>query len=309
MIKKHFLILALCTLTNLQAESKIVGLLPARNEEPFIEQCLRGLALYTDAIVYLDDASTDNTLAIVENLAEELNIERIIAKETWYRDEPGDRNKLLQAGREIGGTHFIVIDADEMLTANFLENNLLRRKILALKPGEKIRLTWIQLWRSLDRYRYDNSVWTNNYKDFIFCDDGKCSYSSEFIHTPRTPHTNKSIYTIAGYKHGMMHFQFVNWRNLLIKQAWYRCLERIRQPNKSTKAINDRYAPSKNEKGLGTKPSPTNWFEGYDFFDPTVCEQPEGWREQQVLGWFDQYGENYFAGLDIWDIDWDTNFN
>ena len=307
MNKKYFLFFLLI-FSKTYTESKIVGLIPARNEAPFIEQCLRALALYTDAIVYLDDASTDNTLKIVQSLASELNIEQIISKKRWYRDEPGDRNKLLQAGREIGGTHFIVIDADEMLTANFLQNNFLRKKILELQPGEKICLNWIQLWRSLDYYRFDNSVWTNNYKDFIFCDDTICSYNSEFIHTSRTPYTGGKIFTYTGYKHGMLHFQFVNWRNLLIKQAWYRCLERIRQPNKSDKAINERYAPSKNENQLGTSPSPSYWFNKYNFFDRTICDRPEQWKEKQILEWFEQYGQEHFAGLDIWDVNWSSEF-
>ena len=303
-IKKYLFVVFLFNFQNICAEPKIVGLIPSRNESPIIEQCLRALSLYTDAIVCLDDASTDNTLEIVKSLAEECNIEKIIAKEKWYRDEPGDRNKLLQAGRKIGGTHFIVIDADEMLTANFLENDLLRKKILQLKPGETIKLTWIQLWRSLDQYRFDNSVWTNNYKDFIFCDDGKCSYNSEFIHTPRTPKMKGKIYTITGYTHGMLHFQFVNWRNLLIKQSWYRCLERIRLPNKNPADINRLYAPSKDEKKLGLKESPFYWFDGYKFFDPLTYNQPEGWREKQMLEWFEQYGREHFANLDIWDVEW-----
>jgi len=304
MIKKIFLLLSFFAYNITATESKIVGLVPARNEAPFIEQCLRALSLYADAIVYLDDASTDNTVEIVQSLAKACNIEKIIVKEKWYRDEPGDRNKLLQAGREIGGTHFIVIDADEMLTANFLEDNFLREQILKLQPGEKIKLNWIQLWRSLDHYRFDGSVWTNNYKDFIFCDDGTACYNSEFIHTGRTPPMKGKVFTYKGYQHGMLHFQFVNWRNLLIKQAWYRCLEKIRLPDKSDTAINQRYAPSKDEKDLGTLPSPSYWFDGYSFFDPTVCNRPEGWREKQMLGWFAEYGEDFFRGLDIWDVKW-----
>jgi len=292
----------------LNAEKKIVGLLPARNESPIIEQCLRALSLYTDAIVYLDDASTDNSLEIVRSLQNECNIEKIIAKENWFRDEPGDRNKLLQAGREIGGTHFIVIDADEILTANFLEQDLLKTIILAMEPGGRLYLNWILLWRSVDKYRFDNSIWTNNYKDFIFCDDGECSYSSEFIHTPRTPpnlNGKKSI--IRGYQYGMLHFQFVNWRNLLIKQAWYRCLERIRQPKKPIAEINERYAPSKDEENLGLKDSDPLWIDNYNFFDATVYNRPEGWKEEQVLNWFQEYGKDYFVGLDIWDIDWQVD--
>jgi len=306
----HFFLLCtpLLTLTRLHAKStKIVGLIAARNESPILEQCLKALALYTDAIVYLDDASDDNSIQIVKSLTEECKIQKIISKNSWYRDEPGDRNKLLQAGRELGGTHFIVIDADEIFTANCLQNNFLRNQILNLKAGESMCLVWIQLWRSVNNYRFDNSVWTWSYKPIIFCDDGTCSYSSDFIHTPRIPNLAGHRHSIQGYSHGLLHFQFVNWRNLLIKQAWYRCLEKIRDPQKSSHGINSKYAPSKDEKGLGLKPSPKEWFDNYPFFDPLAFDKPETWREKQILSWFDSYEKKFFADLDIWDVDWGKN--
>jgi FkbM family methyltransferase len=288
-----------------QPSAKIVGLVAARNEEKFIGQCLRALSLYTDAIVFLDDASDDKTVAIVESLAEECGIEEIIRKDRWFRDEPGDRNKMLQAGRAIGGTHFIVLDADEMFTATCLKNNYLRDTILKLTPGEILEMVWIQLWRSKNRYRFDHSVWTGNYKPFIFCDNNTAFYLSDFIHTTRNPHNlSGTVHRIDGYGYGVLHFQFINWRNLLVKQAWYRCLERIRTPQKSAQEINDLYAPSKDETDLGLKPAPGEWFDGYEFFDSAIFAQPEEWREKQVLGWFTQYGKEFFRDLDIWDIDW-----
>ncbi|MCL5095947.1 MAG: FkbM family methyltransferase, partial [Candidatus Omnitrophica bacterium] len=284
---------------------KIVGLVPARNEHERLEFCLRALAKYTDAIVYLDDCSDDNSLGVVESLAESCRIERVIRKTRWHRDEPGDRNALLAAGREIGGTYFIVLDADEVLTANLADDDYLRRLITRLRPGEKLAMTWIQLWRSVKKYRFDDSVWTWNSKAVIFCDDQKCHYDSGFIHTPRVPaNLEGQTHFLPGYTHGLLHFQFVNWRNLLVKQAWYRCLERIRDPQKSARAIDELYAPSKDERNLRLKPAPENWLSGYSFFDPARADAPEHWREAQVLDWFEQYGRDCFKDLDIWDIDW-----
>jgi len=291
----------------LHANPKIVGLVPARNESPIIQQCLRALALYTDAIVYLDDASTDDTLDKVRSVAQECNVEKIIAKEVWYRDEPGDRNKLLQAGRDIGGTHFIVIDADEMITANCLKNNYLRNIILSLKPGDKLKLNWIHLWRSVDEYRCDGLPWSDNYKSFIFCDDRACFYQSSFIHTSRTPRNLvDKTFMLSGSNRGVLHFQFVNWQASQIQQCWYRCLERIRNPHKSITKINDKYTWRKNEKNLKTEPSKPAWFNAYKFFDPSVYMLPEQWRKKQVLEWLQKYGHDFFSELDIWDVDWRT---
>ena len=264
--------------------AKIVGLVAARNEEHTIGQCLRALSVYTDAIVFLDDASEDDTVQVVESIADECRVEHILKKSAWHRDEPGDRNALLEAGRKAGGTHFIVLDADEMFTANCAEQNYLRKQILAMTPGEMLSMVWIQLWRSVDNYRHDNSVWTDNYKVFAFCDDGVCRYESAFIHTSRHPHqlTGNTI-TLPGYTYGVLHFQFVNWRNLLVKQAWYRCLERIRLPEKPAQEINALYAPSKDEKELKLKAAPQNWFAAYDFFDPSIFSTPAAGTERLQL--------------------------
>jgi glycosyltransferase involved in cell wall biosynthesis len=284
-------------------KTKIVGLLPARNEGNRIAFCLRALAKYTDAIVYLDDCSCDNTIQIVESLASHCNVEKIIRKTEWVRDEPGDRNTLLQSGREIGGTHFVVIDADEAFTSNCMDNNFLRETTLSLQPGDRLAMQWIQLWRSIHRYRFDDSVWTWLSKEIIFCDDGACSYESQFIHTPRVPqNTSGRVFALPGYVHGLLHFQFVNWRNLLLKQAWYRCLERVRDPSKSAEAINQLYKPSSDEKGIRLRRAPNFWLSGYEFFDETAYNEPYLWRETQMLGWFEELGRDFFKDLDVWDI-------
>ncbi|MEM6531740.1 MAG: glycosyltransferase [Myxococcota bacterium] len=284
---------------------KIVGLVPMRNEADKIEFCLRALAKFTDAIVVFDDDSTDASVDIAHALAEDCNVEAVVRNHNWNYDETHYRQRLLDVGRELGGTHFICIDADEAFTSNLLDNNSLRRELLQLAPGEKLSLAWIQLWRSLTEFRHDDSVWTNNYKVFAFADDGRSNYHDQEFHLLRAPSTltGKTVH-IPGYAYGLLHFQFVNWTNLLIKQAWYRCLERIKQPAKPVEAINALYAPSKDETGLRTQASPYAWFVHYDHLIPETFEIPERWRTAQVREWFNQHGVDHFADLDIWDVDW-----
>jgi len=298
--------------------NKIIGLMAVRNESQMVEQALKALACYTDGIIVLDDASDDNTVEVLKRVATECNIVKIIEKPEWHRDEPGDKNKLLNAGRKAGGTHFIVIDADEVFTSNCLDDDYLRKQILTLKPGETMLCTWIQLWRSPYKFRCDDSVWSKLKGDFIFCDTGKCSYSSNFIHTSRSPNIGLKgkTHTLKAKREqrlpnckkdftmGLMHFQFVNWKNLLIKQAWYRCLEKIRNPKVDIEHINKIYGRSKDETNIGLVDSPKEWFIGYNSFDADLYTSVESWQKKQILQWFEQYGQNYFKQLDIWDINW-----
>lgn len=284
-------------------QPKIIGLIPMRNEEIMIEQCLRGLAMITDEIIILDDASTDNSMAIIESLAKDCNITEIRRKKTWHRDEPGDRNALLNAGRAHGGTHFVVIDADEMFTGNCLDNNFLRNAILSLQPGDVLIMNWIQLWKSVDFYRFDDSVWTYNYKPIIFADNPNAFYSSEFLHTARIPwNLGGKYYRIDGYTYGLMHFQFVNFDNVIIKHCWYRCLERIRtkKTGQEINAIYDWFKP----QNIHLEPAPREWFDNYYFFDRSIFDKEEKWRKAQIKEWIAQYGADFFSDLDIWFIDW-----
>jgi glycosyltransferase involved in cell wall biosynthesis len=281
---------------------KIVGLIPARNEAKIIEQCLHALSLFTDAIVYLDDASDDNSITIVESVADKYNIVKIIKKQIWRRDEPADKNALLKAGREIGGTHFIVIDADEMITANCLKNDFLRNRIKNLKPGDRLLMNWIHLWQQPNFYRSD-AGWRYRFKDFIFCDDGICSYDSEFIHTPRTPcNLSGTSYYLDENDYGMLHFQFMNWTNVVIKQSWYKCLEHIRIPEKSVESINQRYAFSMDTTHVEISPVQKIWFDGYDFYSSKYFDTQEEWRTKQMKQWVTQYGINHFKELDFWGL-------
>jgi glycosyltransferase involved in cell wall biosynthesis len=279
------------------ASPRIIGLVPGRNEEDKVEFALRALSKFTDAIVFLDDCSTDATVQVVRGLSEACRVEKIIEKTVWHRDEPGDRNRLLAAGRELGGTHFVVIDADEAFTANFLDGDALRKRILSLKPREQLSLRWIHLWRSVDKYRIDAPVWSERYKRCIFCDDGRSEYQSKFIHTSRIPKMKGKRIKLQDKDFGLLHFQFVNWSNLELKQRWYRWLERVRDPEKTVEAINNKYANSVDESGLVLADTPASWFDGYAFFDRAVFDIPDNWRLVQMREWQQQYGADYFDGL------------
>jgi len=281
--------------------------LAGKNEAPKIEFCIRALSMYCDSIVYLDDNSEDESLSLVEALSQECNVEHIIRKTDNLFHETIRRAQTLAAGRALGGTHFVVIDVDEAFTANCLDHAFLRRKILDLSPGDSLEVPYFELWRSVKHYRDDQSIWGNKSMIIAFADDGMSTYPEKFIHLHNMPSGLKGQrHRLETREHGLMHFQFVNWRNLLVKQSWYRCLERINDPSKSVKAINALYAPTKDETGVRLSSVPDAWMRQYPFFDERRLHETETWRERQILGWFEDFGVAYFQDLDIWDVEWGT---
>lgn len=57
----------------------------------------------------------------------------------YWGDESAHRNFLLQLGRSIGGTHFLVIDADEIVVVGnceLVDYQELRNAIVQMKEGD-----------------------------------------------------------------------------------------------------------------------------------------------------------------------------
>lgn len=256
-----------------------------------------------DDVCFLDDYSSDGTVQEIESLRSVKNLRGRIHLLTKIkrepRNEPLDRNRLLQFARSLGGTHFLVIDSDELLTSNLQLQELLNI-CSRLNPGDSVQLQWIQLWRSTDKFRVDKGIWGENYKTFLFADDQSSFYKSDFIHTPRVPNLNGKQLRIKGPRFGVLHFQFSNWDSVVLKHYWYKALERIRRPERSIEVINKRYNSSLNEDGIELANCPSDWIEG---FEPGIQDMiPTSlWRARELINWRLTYPELSFKGLDI---DW-----
>lgn len=102
-------------------------LVPARNEENVIEATVRSLCRMhyrkngrpNFEVVVIDDRSTDQTLSIVQRLAEEFSLVRVVRR---FPDEPGTgKSVVLNEGLRFSkGEIIAVFDADTRVEPNFL---------------------------------------------------------------------------------------------------------------------------------------------------------------------------------------------
>ncbi len=275
-------------------EKKIIGLVAIKNEQNSIEQCLHALSLFTDAIVVLDDVSEDNTPTILQSNKNHYHL-HIITKKIWQRDEAKDRNIMLRYGRAIGGTHFIIIDADEMFTAPCADDNYLRKKILNLSPGEWLSCALIDLYDGAQKYSAPIPL-----KGIAFCDNGTASFDEECkIHTKRIPEGIDKQYILdPNKKYGLLHFKYVNWDNVVIRNAWYQCLICTMWPTISRKQLGTFYKQKLEEQTGNLVNVNPSWF-GYSFFNLEDFAKPDHWRKQQIAEWFKKYGHDYFNDLSL----------
>lgn len=324
---KRFLFISLILISYLSCQAeKIVGLMQVKNEEDIIEQALRGMAIYTDSIVVLDDGSTDTTRQIIFALSESLNIEKVILNDfsQWQEGtEFYNRQTLLDEGRKIGGTHFLELDADEILVATAQKD--LREKILNLEKGQVLHIPLLNFWKGFEFYRSDfTDIFPDiTYCSAIFCDDGASTLQANkkhsfcgFLHFGRFPSERscqakeKNVYE-PSLDYAIMHLPYVNWRNVRIKQAWIMMLERIRLKdglyNKSfftiriPKDVNDFYMTyqSLSDKNAHFAKPKSEWF-AYDFFDKNIfLHRSVDKKLDDIKKWVNQYGLEYFSELSM----------
>lgn len=316
-IKYKYLALATLTFFINIYPAKFVGLMQVRNEAPIVEMSLRAMAQYTDAIVILDDGSVDETVSIIKSLTEELKIEKIILnnQSAWEnKSELYNKQLLIDAARQIEATHFIHLDADEILSAKCLENNWLKNKMLSLEKGEALSLRMIHPWKGIEYYRDDAHISPNKLGIIGFMhDDGvstiydnKKISESGFIHVGRLPITSK-VLVCHDVEYCILHFKFIDFNFLKTKIAWYMCLEKIRLEEDKTRTVDDinayysHYKPCFKEENIVLRPIKKEWL-NYSFLDYSVFINQSHWRKQEIEKWLERYSKEFFQPLDIWKL-------
>ena len=291
---------------------KVIALLPFRNEEWCLPSYLHNTTKIVDEIIAIDDGSIDNSVKILEDAGAKVYSSEKLIKFNSGWSEGSIRAELLKLGREAGGTHFVCLDADETFTNPLVEN--FQELLPQLKPGEKMSLQWLALWKSYSSYRHDATVWSNNWKDFVVCDDQSLSYNhNQHMHVGRTPASvsdvNNESWRRLENEHGaVMHFQFSAYNNFQLKQCWLRCSELIQEPYNS-QGINIKYSITLLEQNVGLEEMPKSWYDKIVL--PKVENFDPEWKDSSfvradllpgIYKYFEDYGVEFFENLNIWHV-------
>lgn len=273
---------------------KIIALLPFKNEEWILPTYISDLSGIVDQIIGIDDGSTDKSVQILEEAGALVFKNENTIKTGWA--EHNIRQKLLQLGRQHGGTHFVCLDADEIFNLDFRRKA--REIISSLSPGQAVSMKWTTLWKSLYTERID-SVYKNLYKDFIFCDDTQLEYPYAFLGVKRTPSKESHTIKVDG-GNSVFHFQYVNFQKNQLKQAWYMCSELVKG-ERSVKRINLTYAITLDGKHVKTQAVDQNQYASILLPKEQLIDS-ENWHLCEIKRMFNEHGISFFEPLNIWGI-------
>lgn len=273
---------------------KIITLLPVKNEEWVLPFSLKNFESFSDEIILLDDGSTDHTKETA------LLHPKVTVIPCPYQEKPVDMSKrrslLLEEGRKRNGTHFIMLDADEIFSEKTF--HILPEILKNMKPGETLLFPWLFVHAQENRFVYDRRQ-EKNLKDFVFCDDKKSIYSQKKLSEDRTPGNRKLMREVPFEKGCVFHLQNISRKRNKYKQAWYRCNELL-EGKKGVKRINAVYGFTKDVHILNPAAVHDTFLEENKNLLNT--ETGHEWYLDEIRDMFKSKGVTFFEGLDIWNI-------
>lgn len=224
---------------------KIVGMIPARNESWCLEASLRAALEWCDAVVVFLHACTDDSESVAMRVRDELPEEQrsclqIAVCEDRKWDEMGHRQRILEIGREMKGTHFAMIDADEILT-HYISRARIRSLVHNLKDGEMLTLPLYNLRGSLHSY-HANGIWSDRWVSVAFRDQASAHWrGDQFHHRDPFGVAWNHVKAMRQGDAGVMHLWGASERRLKAKHALYAITERMRWPHKPIAEIAHTY--------------------------------------------------------------------
>jgi glycosyltransferase involved in cell wall biosynthesis len=278
---------------------KIAALIPFRNEEFNLPNCLSSLIGVADFVLGHDDSSSDNSRNVFEDLGGQM-IGEHSGLSFSNGDERAIRDLLLTEARKRGATHFLFIDADEVLSDSLRES--LRDYCSSLSPGQKILIQWVNLASDENSYFNDQSVFRPLDKDFVIRDHASVFFLSEggVLHFGRTPNSQSSMppQIIPPSRGVILHLQHLDEDLYQIKQVRYKCVELIHGTN-SAFQINENSAFTLDRSVIISK-LPSEFSVRKLVFTSNGIAAIE--VQTELIKLFQQYGVKYFEKLEIWHV-------
>ncbi|HEX8206660.1 MAG TPA: glycosyltransferase family 2 protein [Solirubrobacteraceae bacterium] len=161
---------------------RLLALLACRDEMRHLPGFLRNVGPQVDAIVALDDGSTDGSAELLDAAPEVLEVLRVAAdRPAW--DEMGNFRRLVDAALRHGATWAMSVDADERLERGFRER---AERIIASGEHAAYAVRMRELWGSREAFRCDG-LWGGKAPPRLFAVAPGQTFSDAELHAPKVP--------------------------------------------------------------------------------------------------------------------------
>ena len=278
----------------------IVGLMKVRNEDWILGLSARAALRVCDKLVVLDHGSTDRTFEILAEVgAEHRNRVKVMPWHDPVFAEMAMYEHMLGLGREWGGTHFYLVDADEVLAAHMAD--VVRNTVLSLIPREYLEVPFLSMTGVDVAITDPGTVWRDNLLPLAWGDEPRIAFrplEDGYDWHRRLP--SGCIYPrrpwITMNQGGVLHYAWADWRRITIKAVWYKMTEVVRWPGRAPVAeLNKRYDRPLQRRVEQSK-IPGEWVD-YAGWRKHVRIGGDPWQLRDIADMIARYGWDRFEGI------------
>jgi hypothetical protein len=275
-----------------------VVLTPIKNESWILHRFLSVTSTFCDAIIIVDQQSTDNSKAIASKFE----------KVHWFENDGDqydeeyrqglliDKARMLYPGKKL----LLALDADEIATANSVDS-IEWKTIYSSTPGTRVYFEKPDIFFPVNKYK--------KYNDYFllgFIDDGT-RHIGKKIHSPRLPgNINSPRLYVEGIK--FMHYAKTRILEYKARQRYYSVIENINHVHNFVSRLrmyNGKIFEQEREEPL--LPIPEEWYGKWEEVEidmRSVLMKEDNHFNLFVLHELRKHGGRKFFLDDIWDIDW-----
>lgn len=286
---------------------KLTALMMVRNESWVLGLTLRAALLWCDEVILLDHGSTDRTPEIIDSAVLEFGGARVksIRVDEPHWNEMDLRQRMLDAARLGGSTHIAIVDADELITSNFV--CCARQFFERAKRGVDVVLPMVSTYQSLNVRRVDGNWGERSALTLGFHDNGamfwKAGGDGYQYHNRRPQGCMEDVIRVVHDEGGVFHLQFLNTDRLKAKAAWYKCVETLRWPGrKHPRELNRMYGWTLDTNGAVCKAIPECWWDHYRPLFAHLDLAAEPWHAGEVRKMLREHGADRFSGIELYGI-------
>lgn len=207
----------------------IGAMMRVRNESENIGIVIESISNYVDTIIIYDDCSTDDTVEVVKGYQAQGYQIKLIEGEEWLFNESLIHQIIVAKGRTLGVTHFVQLDADEVLS-NKLSPAVFRTLMSQMQAGDILALPWLNVNEDISGYYSEEKTIgiaptrsLKRYKDIAFADDGFTEFAEwQYAHVNTAPFVYGRRFLSLDDSISLLHLEQVNLLNYASKKDWYR---------------------------------------------------------------------------------------